>query len=63
MKYLVIGMGDERGHGKTIVEEAPVAVKGSNGVVERAVQEIEEHVRAILLRLIVWVLGLVPRKV
>eukprot|EP00973_Karenia_brevis_P070871 9851032-Karenia_brevis.AAC.1 len=36
MKYLVKGTGDERVEGRTVVEEAHVAVKGSNGVVEKA---------------------------
>eukprot|EP00973_Karenia_brevis_P008515 1151101-Karenia_brevis.AAC.1 len=35
----------------TVVEEAPRKVKGSNGIVERAVQEIEGRIRAILLSL------------
>eukprot|EP00973_Karenia_brevis_P083455 11575775-Karenia_brevis.AAC.1 len=37
--------------GKTVIEEAPKKVKGSNGVVERAVQEIEGRIRSILLSL------------
>eukprot|EP00973_Karenia_brevis_P077503 10767720-Karenia_brevis.AAC.1 len=45
MKYLVKGMRDERGGGRTLVEEAPVAIKGSNGTAERAAQEIEGRVR------------------
>eukprot|EP00973_Karenia_brevis_P001043 142793-Karenia_brevis.AAC.1 len=36
---------------KTVIEEAPKKVKGSNGIVERAVQELEGHVRAFLLSL------------
>eukprot|EP00973_Karenia_brevis_P002065 279970-Karenia_brevis.AAC.1 len=37
--------------GNTVVEETPKGVKGSYGIVERAVQEIEGHMRAILLSL------------
>ena len=33
--------------GRTIVEEAPKQSKGSNGVVERAAQEIERGMRAL----------------
>ena len=32
---------------KTIVEDAPVASKGSNGVVERAIQTVEQYVRML----------------
>ena len=31
----------DRAEGRTIMEEPPVQSKGSNGIVERAVQEIE----------------------
>eukprot|EP00973_Karenia_brevis_P054476 7570308-Karenia_brevis.AAC.1 len=40
---------EERKEGKTALEEAPKKAKGGNGVVERAVQEIEGRIRAILL--------------
>eukprot|EP00973_Karenia_brevis_P023825 3286154-Karenia_brevis.AAC.1 len=40
---------EERHACRTVVEEAPKKVKGSNGVVERAVQEIEGRIRAISL--------------
>eukprot|EP00973_Karenia_brevis_P016973 2329420-Karenia_brevis.AAC.1 len=42
---------EDRVKGRTVVEEAPRGVKGSNGIVERAVQEIGGHMRAILLSL------------
>eukprot|EP00973_Karenia_brevis_P007217 979116-Karenia_brevis.AAC.1 len=42
---------EDRVKGKTVVEETPKGVKGSNGIVERAVQEIEGHMRAIFLSL------------
>eukprot|EP00973_Karenia_brevis_P052751 7330993-Karenia_brevis.AAC.1 len=51
MKCLIRGIQEERKEGKTVVEESPVKVKGSNGVVERAVQEIEGHMRAMYLAL------------
>eukprot|EP00973_Karenia_brevis_P093699 12418637-Karenia_brevis.AAC.1 len=44
-------VNDKRPDVKTVVEEAPKKVKGSNGIVERAVQEIEGRIRAILLSL------------
>eukprot|EP00973_Karenia_brevis_P016107 2202581-Karenia_brevis.AAC.1 len=40
---------EERQDVKTVIEEAPKKVKGSNGIVERAVQEIKGRIRAILL--------------
>eukprot|EP00973_Karenia_brevis_P057921 8062920-Karenia_brevis.AAC.1 len=42
---------EERSECKTVVDEAPKKVKGSNGRVERAVQEIERRIRSILLSL------------
>eukprot|EP00973_Karenia_brevis_P034879 4814014-Karenia_brevis.AAC.1 len=51
MKMLVRSIQEERKEGRTVVEEAPKKVKGSNGVVERAVQEIEGRIRFILLSL------------
>eukprot|EP00973_Karenia_brevis_P061864 8603686-Karenia_brevis.AAC.1 len=51
MKLLARSRQEERREGKTVVEEAAKKVKGSNGVVERAVQEIEGRTRSILLSL------------
>eukprot|EP00973_Karenia_brevis_P055946 7782012-Karenia_brevis.AAC.1 len=51
MRLLVRSIQEERTDCKTVVEEAPKKVKGSNGIVERAVQEIEGRIRAILLSL------------
>eukprot|EP00973_Karenia_brevis_P013000 1764615-Karenia_brevis.AAC.1 len=51
MKMLVRSIQEDRSEGKTVVEEAPKKVKGSNGIVERAVQEIERRIRSILLSL------------
>ena len=42
--------GDEKGC-RTIVEESPVGSKGSNGIVERAVQTIEGQIRVMKLAL------------
>eukprot|EP00973_Karenia_brevis_P031689 4372315-Karenia_brevis.AAC.1 len=48
---LLIRMSKEdRVKGRTVVEEAPKGVKGSNGIVERAVQEIEGHMRAFFIK-------------
>ena len=38
-----------REEGKCILEESPVKNSGSNGIVERGIQGIEGHVRAIFL--------------
>eukprot|EP00973_Karenia_brevis_P082632 11454380-Karenia_brevis.AAC.1 len=51
MRMLVGSIQEERVEGETVVEEAPKKVKGSNGIVERAVQEIEGRSRSILLSL------------
>ena len=51
IQYLVKDIIDLRKEGKTIIEESPVKSSGSNGVVERGVQEIEGGIRAILLGL------------
>eukprot|EP00973_Karenia_brevis_P079670 11054299-Karenia_brevis.AAC.1 len=51
MKMLVGSIQEERAEGKTVVEEALKKVKGSNGIVESAVQEIEGRIRAMLLSL------------
>eukprot|EP00973_Karenia_brevis_P054947 7639997-Karenia_brevis.AAC.1 len=41
MKMLFRSTQEERREVKTVIEEAPKKVKGSDGVAERAVQEIE----------------------
>ena len=51
IKYLIKELVDGRAEGKTIVGEAPVKSSGSNGVVERGVQEIEGEIRALFLGL------------
>ena len=47
--YLVREVVEQRLENKTLVEEAPMKSSGSNGVVERAVQEVEGAVRAVFL--------------
>ncbi len=51
MEYLVKDIRDQRPEGRTIPEEWPVKSSGSNGIVERGVQEIEGGIRASLLGL------------
>ena len=41
----------ERPEGRTVIEESPVQSSASNGIVERAVQEVEARIRAIYLQL------------
>ena len=42
---------EERGEGKTIPEESPKKSSGSNGIAERAVQELEGQIRVLFLGL------------
>eukprot|EP00973_Karenia_brevis_P042086 5826113-Karenia_brevis.AAC.1 len=52
MRLLVRSIQEERHQNKTVVEEVvPKGSKGSDGVVERAVQEIEGRTRSVLLSL------------
>eukprot|EP00973_Karenia_brevis_P028067 3865025-Karenia_brevis.AAC.1 len=51
MKLLARCIQEERHGNKTSVEEVPKGSKGSNGVVERAVQEIEGRIRSLLMSL------------
>ncbi len=51
IKMLVRGIEEERSEGRTVVEESPVQSSGSNGVVERAVQEVEGQIRVMFLAL------------
>ena len=46
---LIQGIVEARPEGRTVIEEAPKDSKGSNGEVERAVQEIEGQIRALFL--------------
>jgi hypothetical protein len=45
IEYLVKEIVEERQEGRTIVEESPKDSKGSNGAVERGVQEMENQMR------------------
>ena len=49
IEFLVNGLVEARPEGRTIVEEAPSPKdsKGSNGEVERAVQEVEGQIRSL----------------
>jgi hypothetical protein len=47
IRFLVDDVCKARTGAKTIPEESPVASKGSNGIVERAVQTIEGQIRAL----------------
>ena len=49
VKRLVKDLVEARTEGKSVVEESPVGSSGSNGVVERTVQEVEGQIRVILL--------------
>eukprot|EP00973_Karenia_brevis_P040963 5667798-Karenia_brevis.AAC.1 len=51
MRLLIRSIQEGSNESKTVVEEAPKKVKGSNGVAGRAVQEIEGRVRILLLSL------------
>ena len=48
IKGLVKGIVDERAEGRRVVEESPVGSSASNGIVERAVQELEGQSRVLL---------------
>ena len=47
IKFLVDDVCMTRTGAKTIVEQVPVRSKGSNGVVERAVQTVEQYIRTL----------------
>eukprot|EP00973_Karenia_brevis_P010446 1418920-Karenia_brevis.AAC.1 len=51
MKLLVRCIQEERPDNKTAVEEVPKGSKGSDGIVERAVHEMEGRIRSSLLSL------------
>ena len=50
-RYLLREIESQRPEGRTISEEAPKQSKGSNGIAERAVQEIEGITRSIFIGL------------
>ena len=51
IQVFVSDIVDNRTEGRTIQEQSPVGSSGSNGMAERAVQEMEGLIRAILLSL------------
>ena len=51
VETLIEDIVKEREDGRTVVEESPRESSGSNGVVERAVQSVEGHIRVVLLAL------------
>ena len=51
IKCVIIDLVEERIEGGTIVEEPPVKSSGSNGIVEKGVQDIEGRIRSLFLGL------------
>ena len=51
IEYVVREVSDERPEGKTIPEESPKKSSGSNGVAEKAAEDIEDLIRRIFLGL------------
>ena len=51
IQYFLKDMVESRVSGRTHLEESPVKSSGSNGVVERGIQGVEGHVRALFLAL------------
>ena len=51
IQYFIKDMVESRVSGRTHLEESPVKSSGSNGVVERGIQGVEGHVRALFLAL------------
>ena len=49
IQYVVKDLVEAREEGRTVVEESPVQGSKSNGIIERAVQGLEGHMRAVLL--------------
>ena len=49
IQCLIKDIVGERAEGRTVLEESPVKSSGSNGVVERGVQEMDNQIRAIFL--------------
>ena len=47
IKFLIDDIAVARTGAQTIVEQSPVGSKGSNGVVERAVQSVEQYLRTL----------------
>ncbi len=51
MQFVIEDLVEAREEGRSILEESPVKSSGSNGIVERGIQGIEGHIRAIFLAL------------
>jgi len=51
MQFVIKDLVEAREEGRSILEESPVKSSGSNGIVERSIQGIEGHIRAIFLAL------------
>ena len=51
IQYFIKDLVESRESGRSILGESPVRSSGSNGVVERGVQGVEEQVRALFLAL------------
>ena len=51
IQYFIKDLVESRESGRSHLEESPVKSSGSNGVVERGVQGVEGHIRAIFLAL------------
>ena len=51
IQYFIKDIVESRVSGRTHLEESPVKSGGSNGVVERGIQGVEGHVRALFLAL------------
>lgn len=51
IKCVITDLVEERIEGGTVVEESPVKSSGSNGIVEKGVQEVECRIRSLFLGL------------
>ena len=51
IQHLMKDLVDRREEGRIIVEEVPVGSKGSNGIIKRAVQEVEHLIGRLVLAL------------
>ena len=51
VKCVITNLVEERVEGGTIIEECPVKSSGSNGIVEKGVQDVEGRIRSLFLGL------------
>ena len=49
IQYFIKDLINSRPEGQTVIEESPVKSSGSNGIIERSVQGVEGHLRALLI--------------